>query len=357
MLDKLIRLQEKYDNITQQLCDPAIVSDMEKYKQLSKERSDMEEVVSLGAKYREIQKQIEDAKALLEIEEDNEMREYLKEEIFEKEQELEKTTSNILLQLLPKDPYEDKNIIMEIRQGAGGKEAALFASELMRMYMKYAEIKRFKTEILDINETELDGIKEVVISIKGKRVYPALKFESGVHRVQRVPDTEASGRVHTSTVTVAVLPEAEEVDVEINPADLRIDTYRSSGAGGQHVNKTDSAIRITHIPSGIVVACQEERSQFQNRDKAMRILRSKLLEAARRKQEEEIASSRKTQVGTGERSEKIRTYNFPQSRITDHRISFNMYNLEAVLEGDLDKIVEALQNHEKEEMLKNAGEV
>ncbi|MCE1247001.1 MAG: peptide chain release factor 1 [Firmicutes bacterium] len=356
MIEKLERLEEKFKSLTEQLCDPAVIADMDKYKQLSKERSDLDAVVALGVQYRDAVKNIEDADAMLEMEEDSSMREFLKEERHQHKEELKVIEKKILMELLPKDPYADRDIMVEIRQGAGGGEAAIFAGQLMRAYMKFAERKGFKTEILDIHETELNGIKEVIFSIKGRGVYPALKFESGVHRVQRVPDTEASGRVHTSTITVAVLPEAEDVDIEINQADLRIDTYRSSSAGGQHVNKTDSAIRITHIPSGVVVACQDERSQRQNREKAMRILRSRLLEQAIRKQEAEIASSRKSQVGSGDRSEKIRTYNFPQSRVTDHRISANFHNIEAIMEGGLDDIVEALQNAEKEEMLQAAGE-
>lgn len=356
MLDKLEKIEGKFKALTEKLCLPEVLSNQEEFKKLSKERADLEDVAALAVKYRATLGDIQDAQSMLEEEADTDMKEFLREEKFQHEQKLEELTKEILMELLPKDPYADKGIIMEIRQGAGGEEAALFAYELMRLYLKYAERHRFKTEMLDVHETELGGIKEAIFSMKGKGVYARLKFESGVHRVQRVPDTEASGRIHTSTVTVAVLPEAEEVDVEINPNDLRVDTYRSSGAGGQHVNKTDSAVRITHTPTGIVVACQDERSQHQNREKAMRILRAKLLEAAIRAQEEAIASSRKTQVGSGERSEKIRTYNFPQSRVTDHRISLTVHNLENIMEGDIENIIQGLLDNEKEELLKAAGQ-
>jgi peptide chain release factor 1 len=355
MLESLERIEEKYQKINDQLCDPAVLSDTQKVTELSKERSDLEDIVALGRSYKETRANIEDATGMLEVEEDPDMREFLRNEKFELEKQLEKLEKEVIYAMLPKDPYGDKNIIVEIRQGTGGGEAALFAGDLMRMYLRYSENKGFKTEILDIHETELGGIKEVIFAIKGKGAYSKFKFESGVHRVQRVPDTEASGRIHTSTATVAVLPEAEEVDVEINPNDIRVDTYRSSGAGGQHVNKTDSAIRMTHAPSGIVVTCQDERSQRQNREKAMRLLRAKLLERAIQEQEEKIASSRKLQVGKGARSEKIRTYNFPQSRITDHRINFSVHNVEMVMQGDLETLFTALQEAEREELLEEAG--
>jgi len=355
MLDKIEKIEQRYKYLNDELCKPEVLSNNNLLKELSKERSEIEEIVSLGGVFKKKTQELKDVLDMLEVEEDTSMREMLKEERERLQAEVADIEKNILLLLLPKDPYADKNIIMEIRQGAGGEEAALFAAELMRMYMKYAERNGFKTEILDIHETELGGIKEVSFNIKGKNVYATLKFESGVHRVQRVPDTEASGRIHTSTVTVAVLPEAEEVDVEINPNDIRVDTYRSSSAGGQHVNKTDSAIRITHFPTGIVVTCQDERSQRQNREKAMRILRSKLLEIAIREQEEAIASSRKLQVGSGARSEKIRTYNYPQSRVTDHRIGYSVHNIEMIMEGALDELLDALKKAEKEEMLQEAG--
>ena len=258
--------------------------------------------------------------------------------------------------LLPKDPNDDRNVIVEIRGGAGGEEAALFAHSLFRMYSMYAESKHFKCEVLNANETELGGVKEISFSIEGEGAYSRLKYESGVHRVQRVPETETQGRIHTSTVTVAVLPEAEDVEIEINPADLQIDTYRASGAGGQHVNKTESAIRITHLPTGLIVECQDERSQYKNKDKAMKILRSRLYEAKQREQEEQIASERRMQVGTGDRSERIRTYNYPQGRVTDHRIGLTLYRLEAILNGDLDELVDALSTADQTAKLKAAAE-
>jgi peptide chain release factor 1 len=355
MLESLEKIEEKFNKINDQLCDPAILGDNQKFTELSKERSELEDIVALGKTYKETKANLEDAGNMLEIEEDPDMREYLRTEKHDLEKKLEKLEKEVIYAMLPKDPYADKNIIIEIRQGAGGGEATLFAGDLMRMYLRYAESVGFKTEILDIHDTELGGVKEVVFAVKGKGAYSKFKFESGVHRVQRVPDTEASGRIHTSTATVAVLPEAEEVDVDINPNDIRVDTYRSSGAGGQHVNKTDSAIRMTHMPSGIVVTCQDERSQRQNREKAMRLLRAKLLEIAIREQEEKIASSRKLQVGRGDRSEKIRTYNFPQSRITDHRINFSVHNIEMVMQGNLDDLFTALQEAEREELLAEAG--
>ena len=357
MLEALDMIEEKFKHLNDELCKPEVLADSNRLKEVSKERSEMEDVVNLGRKYRKATEDLEEARQMSEMEEDPDMKSFLADEIERLEGDVEKLEQDIKLEMLPKDPYGDKNIIVEIRQGTGGDEAALFAANLMRMYLKFAEREKFKTEILDIHDTELGGVKEVSFSIKGKKVYSMMKFESGVHRVQRVPDTEASGRIHTSTATVAVLPEAEDVDVEIDPGDLRIDTYRSSGAGGQHVNKTDSAIRITHNPSGIVVACQDERSQRQNREKAMRLLRAKLLEIAIQKQQDEIASSRKLQVGTGGRSEKIRTYNYPQSRITDHRIGYSAYNLENVLEGDLYSLIEAMQSAEKEELLREAASV
>ncbi|MCD4785949.1 MAG: peptide chain release factor 1 [Candidatus Eremiobacteraeota bacterium] len=356
MLEKLKIIEDRHKKITEQLCQPEVLRDPNKLRDLSRGRSELDNIVNLAAKYREVLGNLEEAGTMLEVEEDPEMLEFLKDEKTSLEKELKDLEKKILLELIPKDPHAHKDIIMEIRQGAGGEEAALFGADLLRMYLKYAEKKGFKTEILDIHEKELGGIKEVVFSVKGKGAYRALKFESGVHRVQRVPNTEASGRIHTSTVTVAVLLEVEEVEVDINPTDLRVDTYRSSGAGGQHVNKTDSAVRLTHEPTGIVVACQDERSQRQNREKAMRILRAKIYEVALKEQERKIASSRKTQVGTGDRSEKIRTYNFPQSRVTDHRISLSLHNLEYALEGDLDVIIAALQKNEREEQLKAAVE-
>lgn len=355
MLEKLSLIEQKYEALTQKLCDPEILNDISSYKKITKERSDTEEVYNKIKEYKSVLKELADAEKIITSEKDQEMVEYLKAEIEDMRNTIDALKDEITVLLTPKDPLEGKNIIMEIRSGAGGDEAALFAGELYRMYIKYAENRGWKTEVLSGNVTDLGGVKEIVFSIRGEKVYSYLEYESGVHRVQRVPLTESGGRVHTSTVTVAVLPEAEEFDVEINPADLKIDTYRSSGAGGQHVNKTESAIRITHVPSGVVVACQEERSQHQNREKAMRILRSKLLEEKQKQQEKMISDSRKTQVGTGDRSEKIRTYNFPQSRITDHRIGFSVHNIEGVLNGDLEDIINALRDYAQQLKLKAVG--
>jgi peptide chain release factor 1 len=316
-----------------------------------KEHSDLEEIVAKYGEYKKLNKEIEEAKELLGEKLDKEFKQMVDAELKEAERRLEEVKTELKILLLPKDPNDDKNVIVEIRGGAGGDEAALFAADLFRMYSKYAEKQRWSTEILDSNPTEIGGFKEVIFLIKGKGAYSKLKYESGVHRVQRVPTTEASGRVHTSTVTVAVLAEAEEIDVEIDPNDLRIDTFRASGAGGQHVNRTDSAIRITHIPTGMVVTCQDERSQHKNRDKAMTILRSRLYEIAQQQQEGDIAQERKSQVGTGDRSERIRTYNFPQGRITDHRIGLTLYKLENVLDGEIDEIIDALITTEQSEKL------
>jgi len=295
--------------------------------------------------------QLSDNKKLLENETDKDFLELVKDEVKQLNEKIEILTNELKILLLPKDPNDEKSVIIEIRGGAGGDEAGLFAAVLARMYMRYAEKRRWKTEVLDSNPTEIGGLKEIIFSVSGKAAYSRLKFESGVHRVQRIPTTESNGRIHTSTVTVAVLPEAEEVDIDINPADLRIDTYRASGAGGQHVNKTDSAIRITHIPTGVVVACQDQRSQLQNKDKAMRILRAKINEFEAQKRISEVTEARRIQVGTGDRSERIRTYNYPQGRITDHRISLTLYKLESIFDGELDELIDALITAERTENL------
>lgn len=355
MLDKLLSIEKKYEELNNLLCQENVIANPQEYKRVAKERAGIEDIVSLIREYRKLLSDMEEAKKMVKAEKDPEFSEFLAQEIKSLTERREKMEEELTVLLLPKDPYADKNIIMEIRGGAGGDEAALFGMELYRMYSKYAENKGWKTEVLSSNTTGLGGLKEVVFSIAGKDVYSHLKFESGVHRVQRVPATEASGRIHTSTVTVAVLPEAEEFDVEINPVDLRIDTYRSSGAGGQHVNKTDSAVRITHLPTNLVVACQDERSQHQNREKAMRILRSKLYEMKQEEEERKIAQSRKMQVGTGDRSEKIRTYNFPQSRITDHRIGLSVHNIEKFLLGEIDEMVDALMMAEQREKLQKVS--
>ncbi|MCX7842724.1 MAG: peptide chain release factor 1 [Clostridia bacterium] len=351
MFDKLQVAEDRYEEINHKLSDPAVISNQEEYKKLMKEFSELGEIVAKYREFKKVNQDINEARELLEDKLDKDFREMVQMEFDEAREKLEQIKKELKILLVPKDPNDDKNVIMEIRGGAGGEEAALFVGVLFRMYTRYAERKRWKVEILDSNPTEIGGFKEVVFSIDGKGAYSKLKFESGVHRVQRVPSTEASGRIHTSTVTVAVLPEVEEVDVDINPADLQIDTYRASGAGGQHINKTESAIRITHLPSGIVVNCQDERSQHKNKDKAMKILRSKLYEIAQEQQNSEVAQTRKSQVGTGDRSERIRTYNYPQGRITDHRIGLTLYKIEEILEGDLDELIDALITTDQSEKL------
>ncbi|MBQ6816189.1 MAG: peptide chain release factor 1 [Clostridia bacterium] len=353
MFDKLSAVEQRFQEVGNELMKPETVSDNELFKKLMKEHKQLTPIVEKYREYKVAKQAEEEAKALLdEGGMDKDFKELVEEEFLAAKAKIEETAEELKILLLPKDPNDDKNVIIEIRGGAGGDEAALFAGSLMRMYSMYAESKRWKTEILNANETELGGFKEVSFMIEGEGAYSKLKYESGVHRVQRVPETETQGRIHTSTVTVAVLPEAEEVEVEINPADLQIDTYRAGGAGGQHVNKTESAIRITHLPTGLVVECQDERSQHKNKDKAMKVLRSRLYEAIQREQNDAIASDRKAQVGTGDRSERIRTYNYPQGRVTDHRIGLTLYKIEQILNGDIDEIVEALNTFYRAEMLK-----
>ncbi|HHI96713.1 MAG TPA: peptide chain release factor 1 [Thermodesulfatator atlanticus] len=350
-LQKLDAVEKRFEELTEKLADPAVVSDRQKYAQIAREHAELSEIVETYREYRKVLEEIKNNKELLE-DSDEELVKLAREELKELEARREELEKKLMLLLLPKDPNDEKNIMLEIRAGTGGEEAALFAADLFRMYSRYAERKGWEVEILDVNPTGLGGFKEIIALIKGKGAYSRLKYESGVHRVQRIPETESGGRIHTSAVTVAVLPEADEVDVEIRPEELKIDTMRASGAGGQHVNKTESAVRITHIPTGIVVYCANERSQHQNRARAMQILRTRLYELKLREQEEKIQAERRSQVGSGDRSERIRTYNFPQNRVTDHRIGLTLYKLEQVLDGELDDIIDSLITYYQTEALK-----
>lgn len=356
MLDKLQQVENRFEKVNELLCLPETVSDQNKYASLMKELKNLTPIVETYREYKKVFGDGEAAKEMLAEHPDKELKELLELEIEECREKTQELYEKLKILLLPKDPNDDKNVIIEIRAGAGGEEAALFANSLFRMYSMYSESKGWKSEVLSLNDTGLGGIKEISFMIEGEGAYSRFKFESGVHRVQRVPETESGGRIHTSTVTVAVLPEAEEVDIDIDPTDLQIDTYRSSGAGGQHVNKTESAIRITHLPTGTVVECQDERSQYKNKDRAMKILRSRLLEAEREKQNAEIADERRSQVGTGDRSERIRTYNFPQGRVSDHRIGLTLYKIEAIMNGDLDEIIDSLITADTAEKLKVSEE-
>lgn len=343
MLKKLAGVKERYRELQNLVCDNSVISNQELYKKYTKEMSNIEEVVEIYNEYLIVKETLTDCQAMLEEETDVTMRQMAKEEIEELKTKLEEVEERLKVAMLPKDPNENNNVIMEIRSGAGGDEAGLFGTELMKMYRHYADANRWKVEEVNMNYNELGGAKELVFMITGKGVYGKLKFESGVHRVQRVPVTESQGRVHTSTVTVAVLPEAEDVEVVINDADLKIDTYRSGGAGGQHVNKTESAIRITHLPTGIIVECQDERSQIKNREKAMKVLKSRLYDFYQSQADKEYAENRRLQVGTGDRSERIRTYNFPQGRVTDHRIGLTLYSLDKFMLGEIDEMVSGLR--------------
>lgn len=356
MIDRLQAVEDRYNTLTEWLCDPEIASDPNKLRTYSKEQSDLEEIVQVYREYKQVRDGLADAKSLFNEKLDDEMRELVKAEVEELTEREDTLRQQLMILMLPKDPNDDKNVIVEIRGAAGGDEAALFAGVLFRMYSRYAERQGWKIDVIEASETELGGFKEVVFTVMGKGAYSKLKFESGAHRVQRVPATESGGRIHTSTSTVAVLPEVEEVEVDIHEKELRIDTFCASGNGGQSVNTTQSAVRITHIPTGLVVSCQDEKSQLKNRDKAMKVLRARLFEIKQQEQHQEQADTRKSQVGTGDRSERIRTYNFPQSRVTDHRIGLTLHRLDAVLEGDLDEIINTLIASDQASLMQASSE-
>lgn len=352
MFDKLDFITEKYDELAQKVSDPEIINNQPVWQKYIKEMGEMEPIVKAYKEYKKAKTELADAKEILE-EGDEEMRELAKMEIGELEETIENQEEELKILLLPKDPNDEKNVILEVRAGTGGEEAALFGADLLRMYTRYAERNRWKTELIDINDTGMGGIKEAIMLIKGKGAYSRLKYESGAHRVQRVPETESSGRVHTSAATIAVLPEVDDVEVDLNPNDVRVDVYRASGNGGQCVNTTDSAVRLTHEPTGLVVTCQDEKSQIKNKEKAFKVLKARLYDLEMQKQQDEIAGQRKSMVGSGDRSERIRTYNFPQGRVSDHRIGMTIYKLDTFLDGDIDEIVDGLITSDQAEKMKN----
>ena len=354
MIEKLEFIEEKYEDLSRKISDPEIISDQNIWKKLMKEHASIEPIVEKFREYKSVLKEIEDSNSMLSEQPDKEFEEMVRIELEELSGKKDNIEEELKILLIPKDPNDEKNVIVEIRGAAGGEEAALFAGDLLRMYMRYAERMGWKIDILSSNATDIGGYKEVILEIQGKGAYSRLKYESGAHRVQRIPTTEAGGRIHTSTSTVAVLPEAEDIDVEISMNDLRIDVFRSSGHGGQSVNTTDSAVRVTHLPTGFVVTCQDEKSQLKNKEKAIKILRTRLLELETERHNAEIASDRKNQVGTGDRSERIRTYNFPQGRVTDHRIGMTLYQLDSFMDGDLDEMIDALVTNAQAENLKGA---
>lgn len=353
MFDKLDFILEKYEELSKKVSDPEVIADQPVWQKHIKEMGEMEPIVKKYREYKSAKEGIDEAKEILEMEDDAELKEMAKMELAELEEGIVQIEDELKVLLLPKDPNDEKNVILEVRAGTGGDEAALFGQDLLRMYLRYAERNHWKAEVLEINDTGIGGIKEAVVLIKGKGAYSRLKYESGTHRVQRVPETESSGRIHTSAATVAVLPEVDDVDVEVNPNDVRVDVYRASGNGGQCVNTTDSAVRLTHEPTGLVVTCQDEKSQIKNKEKAFKVLRARLYDLMMQKQNEEISAERKSQVGSGDRSERIRTYNFPQGRVTDHRISLTLYKLENILDGEIDEIIDAMTTHEQAEKMKS----
>ena len=352
MFDKLDFILEKYQDMALKVSDPEIIANQPVWQKYIKEMGEMEPIVKKYEEYKNAKQTLADAKEMLEMENDEELRDLAKMEISDAEDSIEKLTEELKVLLLPKDPNDERNVILEVRAGTGGEEAALFGGDLLRMYTRYAERHRWKTELMDLNDTGMGGVKEATMLIKGKGAYSRLKYESGVHRVQRVPETESSGRIHTSAATIAVLPEVDDVEVDLDPNDVRVDVYRASGNGGQCVNTTDSAVRLTHVPTGLVVTCQDEKSQIKNKEKAFKVLRSRLYDLMLQKQQQEISAERKSQIGTGDRSERIRTYNFPQGRCTDHRIGLTLYKLDAILDGDIDEIIDGLITSDQAEKMK-----
>jgi peptide chain release factor 1 len=355
MFDKLDFILEKYRELAEKVSDPEIIGNQSVWQKYMKEMGEMEPIVKEYEAYKKAKEALAEAKEILDLEDDEELRDMAREEIKELESQIEESEARLLILLLPKDPNDEKNVILEVRAGTGGDEAALFGGDLLRMYLRYAERKRWKTEIIEMNDTGIGGVKECTVLIKGKGAYSRLKYESGVHRVQRVPDTESSGRIHTSAATIAVLPEVDDVEVKVDPNDVRVDVYRASGNGGQCVNTTDSAVRLTHIPTGLVVTCQDEKSQIKNKDKAFKVLKARLYDLYQSQQDAERSAERKSQVGSGDRSERIRTYNFPQGRVTDHRINLTLYKLEQFLDGDIDEVVDSLITADQAEKMKEFG--
>lgn len=356
MFDKLDFITEKYAEMSLKVADPDVIANQPEWQKCMKEMGEMEPIVKKYEEYKKAKESLADAKEILEMESDEELRELAKAELGDAEEKIEELEGELKILLLPKDPNDERNVILEVRAGTGGDEAALFGGDLLRMYMRYAERHRWKTELMDINDTGIGGVKEATVIIKGKGAYSKLKYESGVHRVQRVPETESSGRIHTSAATIAVLPEVDDVEVDLDPNDVRVDVYRASGNGGQCVNTTDSAVRLTHEPTGLVVTCQDEKSQLKNKEKAFKVLKARLYDLMLQKQQQEISAERKSQIGSGDRSERIRTYNFPQGRCTDHRIGLTLYKLDAIMDGDIDELIDNLITSDQAEKMKAFGQ-